>query len=360
MKKNDGIKKIAQDNVVTTEEACEILKRTRQQLQTYIRHGELEAFKVTSNINLYWRPEVIALSNKINQRTPSYSTVIVGDGYTDRTVKAVKELNINPDDIEEIYVFFEEYDGVSHGFYQLIDELMPNRLIPIEGAHFVVILKNGKEYWFNGVNCGYYGEGPHGTWKILTNWGILSDNVDDFVKYIADVSVLHIIRNGEQFELITEKSEFRQEDEESYGARYDKIRVRLWQYNGSTVLTQQSKYWDLMDTDLMMTFAHFLPEPEFVKFFSKEEAFETGHFSIESGRTTVYQIIIQDRYGKQIWIEYPLERMQIKDNEALKELLIRLGMHIPEEKLIDKIRNWLDSKPKWVGNSYIASYIAEE
>ena len=49
----NGFKKIAQQNVLSTDEACEILGRTRQQLNNYIKSGRLEILKSTKNGNLF-------------------------------------------------------------------------------------------------------------------------------------------------------------------------------------------------------------------------------------------------------------------------------------------------------------------
>lgn len=54
-----------QEEILTTEETCELLGRTRQQLNNYIRKGEIAAVKVTTNGNLFLKDDVVALKNRV-------------------------------------------------------------------------------------------------------------------------------------------------------------------------------------------------------------------------------------------------------------------------------------------------------
>ena len=132
----NGLKKIAQQNVLSTDEACEILGRTRQQLNNYIKSGRLEILKSTKNGNLFWRPDVFFLSKQIHQERIREHHEILG-GSTSQATQAAKNLNLNPREISEIYVFFEEKDAIEKNFYCLETLETPDTLIAIQAPNFV-------------------------------------------------------------------------------------------------------------------------------------------------------------------------------------------------------------------------------
>ena len=79
----NGFKKIAQQNVLSTDETCEILGRTRQQLNNYVKSGSLEILKSTKNGNLFWRPDVYYLAKQIHKERIRHHHEILG-GSTSR------------------------------------------------------------------------------------------------------------------------------------------------------------------------------------------------------------------------------------------------------------------------------------
>lgn len=165
----NGFKKIAQKNVLSTDETCEILGRTRQQLNNYVKSGSLEILKSTKNGNLFWRPDVYYLAKQIHKERIRHHHEILG-GSTSQAYQAAKNLNLNPREISEIYVFFEEKDAIEKDFYYLDTLETPDTLIAIHAPNFVIIMEDETEYWFDGFNCGYGGEGPSGTEDILDYW----------------------------------------------------------------------------------------------------------------------------------------------------------------------------------------------
>ena len=51
----DGVRLAALKNILTTEETCNILERSRQQLNNLIKGGDITVFKSTTNGNLFMR-----------------------------------------------------------------------------------------------------------------------------------------------------------------------------------------------------------------------------------------------------------------------------------------------------------------
>lgn len=58
LEKRGVLKHISQTNILTTEEVCKVLGRTRQQLSNYVKNGDIPILKKEANGNLFWRADV--------------------------------------------------------------------------------------------------------------------------------------------------------------------------------------------------------------------------------------------------------------------------------------------------------------
>lgn len=345
----NGLKKIAQQNVLSTDEACEILGRTRQQLNNYIKSGRLEILKSTKNGNLFWRPDIFLLSKQIHQERIREHHEILG-GSTSQATQAVKNLNLNPQEISEIYVFFEGKDAIEKNFYCLETLETPDTLIAIQAPNFVVIMKDETEYWFDGLNCGYSGEGPSGTETILDYWGILKKSKDNFTNFIKSTSILHIINDNNTWTLYKEKSHYLSNDE-----LYDRIKIHLYSFNKKLVLTQENasqSYTNSVPLEILTKYIDFIPQPVSIEFLSKEKALESGHFSVAFSKTILYQIIIRDITDRELWIEYPFEIIPPKEQQSMLDFLHMLDIKITDKSFIEKAKQWFGAKPRWINHIY--------
>jgi len=61
----EDMSSVIKQNILTTEEVCSILSRTRQQLNNYIKQNQITPYIKTSNGNLFWKPEVLAFAKTI-------------------------------------------------------------------------------------------------------------------------------------------------------------------------------------------------------------------------------------------------------------------------------------------------------
>lgn len=345
----NGFKKIAQQNVLSTDETCEILGRTRQQLNNYVKSGSLEILKSTKNGNLFWRPDVYYLAKQIHKERIRHHHEILG-GSTSQAYQAAKNLNLNPREISEIYVFFEEKDAIEKDFYYLDTLETPDTLIAIHAPNFVIIMEDETEYWFDGFNCGYGGEGPSGTEDILDYWGILEKTTDNFRNFIASTSILHIINENNTWTFYKEKSHYRLNDE-----LCDQIKVRLYSFNQKLILTQENTnfhYTNSISTEILSKYIDFIPQPVSVEFLSQERALESGHFSVAFSKTILYQIIIKDITDRELWIEYPFEIIPPKEQQSMLELLNMLDINITDKSFIEKAKQWFGAKPRWINHKY--------
>lgn len=69
MNENMDARELAFENVISTEEACKIIGRTRQQLYNLIMKGDIEPLKCISRTNMFWKPDIETYLDKRNKET---------------------------------------------------------------------------------------------------------------------------------------------------------------------------------------------------------------------------------------------------------------------------------------------------
>ena len=354
-----GLKTLAQANVLTTEETCSILDRTRQQLNNLLRKNEIEVFKVTSNGNLFWKPDVYELLRKINRDSGREYHEI--HGYTtSKSVSAFRSLSINPKEVEQVYVFLSARDAIQKNFYNIRDVEMPDTLTNIEAARFIIIMNNEEEYWFDGLTCGYGGEGCGGSETVLSELGILERGKSRVNSIISSNKVLHFYRDNGEWKYEGEDSV--EDDGMDYYWRQehdlDSIESYYYRYNGNLVLTQGVKYKKTFGAvkapskEVLMKSLYFTPNPVTVEFLTKEEALKTGHFRVGYSETLIYQIIIKDISDRELWLTYPIEDILKTNPLSMREVYEVLGIEVEEETLPDKLKYLLGLSPRKIFGRY--------
>lgn len=353
-----GEKAIALRNVLSTEEVCKIIGRSRQQLNNLIRNGDIEVFKALSNGNLFWRPEVYELLRKINREQPREVHEVYGES-TEKAIRAFHALDIDADHVEEVYVFFSHRDAILKNFYNIKEVEMPNTLTRVEGTRFIIIMDYGEEYWFEGLTCGYGGKGCGGTEDILSELGII-EKIYPINTIISGNRMLHFYRNEDRTWAYTGEPSIFEEHEINTFSEENLLGVDedLYRYNGHLVLTQSSRYRDVFgevpepSKAVLFKSLYFVPNPVSVEFLSEVDAMKTGHFQTTYGNTVIYQIIIRDVSDRELWLNYPFKEIPQNKQHNMKELLNVLGVKVEEMSLADRFLDWLNVRPRNIYGHY--------
>lgn len=355
----DGVKIAAYRNIFTTEEVCNIIGRTRQQLNNLIKNGDIEVFKSTTNGNLFWRPEVYELLRKINRERPRESHHIYGS-TTDKSLKAFKELNLDVSKVEQVYVFFNHRDAILKNFYNIEDVEMPDTLTNVDGARFIIIMEDNTEYWFDGLTCGYSGTGCVGTEKVLSAMGIIEKG-DPINEIIPSYRILHFWREDGKWLYEGEDSIVEEHEIDIFSEKnLIGIEENFYRFNGRLVLTQGARYRKVFgevqepSTEVLLKSLYFVPDPVSVEFLSEEEAIASGHFSNTYGETIIYQIVIRDVSDRELWLNYPFKQLPEKKQRNMKELMEFLGVKIDLEGecVPHPVLNWFRKRPRTIYGAY--------
>lgn len=354
----DGVRLAALKNILTTEETCNILERSRQQLNNLIKGGDITVFKSTTNGNLFWRPDVYELLRKINRERPREIHAILGCS-TDKSWEEYKELNLDKEEIDQIFVFFSHRDAILKNFYNIVEVEMPDSLTMVEAARFIIVMNDGTEYWFDGFTCGYSGQGCGGTENVLSDLGVLEKGKKNINPIISSSRMLHFWKDNNEWKhegsaSITEEHHIDSFSEENLLG----IEECFYRYNGHLVLTQGARYKRVLgevpepSREVLFKSLYFVPNPVSVEFLSKEEALNTGHFENRYGETILYQVVIRDLSDRELWLNYPFDNLPEKKQHSMKELMDVLGVKVEEQTTSEKILSWLSQKPRNIYKEY--------
>lgn len=340
---NDGMRKLAEINVLSTEQTCEILNRTRQQVNNLVHVGDIIPLKKMSRCNLFWKPDILNYAEyKYAKNKDEHHEIIRVAPH--KAITEFERLGISGKKIDEIFIYFDSKDAIEDNFFNLLGPTDKNTLIPVEAPTFVVIC-DSCEYWFSGINCGYAGVGPRSTEELLIHLGILIKEEEKVNSIISDSSIIYISRDNDEWTIETKESYFRNaEKEDSYGETL----AHLYHYNQKLVLACENNNlfdcWNERTSAYLSRYADFMHSPTTIEFLSYEEALNSGHFTIIFNNTIVFQIIIRDAFGKELWLPHPSEERINLRNPSIQDVLCINGIELDKENFTEKVNRWLGIK----------------
>jgi hypothetical protein len=242
-----------------------------------------------------------------------------------------------------ILITFHHYDMVQRGYYIDTEEPYRNNLNYIDTPSFIIKNKKGDELWLDGCNCGYGGEGPNGSKKILKDIGIS----DELIQQMFYRDIFELELNNGTYNLIGDgKSVFRNNTAFHNGT----IKTK----NGKLIfISDEDRNYDI---DQLTTFTtnyayYFLQNLKHIKIFaSREEAIDQGYYtSGRYGRESAYRFILIGDKGKEIWVNPVFEgNTKVSDESAVRTLMDALEVTLkePTNPKVEWIRkNLLSRKP---------------
>lgn len=345
------LRDIVKNDILVVSEVSDMLGVSKQQINNLIKKGKLIPAKGTPNGYLFLRGDIddyLQQKIKLNLQIPKE---ILGNGNTNKSKEYFDNVMAGYDKVQSVNIYFDRSDAIFDGYYTQAERFQRNHLIRIQAPTFVITYDDGEEFWFDGFNCGYEGEGPHGSYDVLTELGVQKEEADivfrsAWVRCYKEANGWKIInkernldhKEGEQIKNWMQERELYSE-------------ICLFNYNLVLIQKRVNKYkMDTQPIDFLLKYNYFVPQPVSVTFMTKEEARETGHYVSSTLGSTFYQIIIKDITGRELWLDYFVdEGMSISKQQNLQTILEKLGMSISEEnssKLTARIKNWLSIEPR--------------
>ncbi|SHI31550.1 helix-turn-helix domain-containing protein [Clostridium intestinale] len=301
-------------NVLTSSEVAELIQTTRQRVSAIVKSGEIEPIKQTSQGMLFLRSDIEAYKKKkelgyISPLENSFNPIYDRSGNTHKSIEFFEKNIDKLDQIESIFIFFDEIDAAIGNFYTASDLLKIGELRYIETPHFIIKDINGQELWLGGCNCGYGGTGPHGSRKVLS---ILRDSKrlnsfnysDEQIQEILYNRVVNIFIDSEgNTELIKRQSLV----DESFVKRDFTARLYLFRHN-LVLLQDTCSIWNKNDKyplGVIEKYRAFIPNPqEIIVYPTIAQARDAGYIGLNRGYSDeeVYRLIIRDATGRELWL----------------------------------------------------------
>jgi len=347
------IKELIKNNILTTSEVSDILQVGKARIAKLNESGELTPIKQTTLGNIYLKAEVE--DYKKNKKYGSnIDNKIAGplfdrDGNTRRSLAYYREHKYELGNIIAIYIFFNDMDAAINNFYIPSDQYYYENLRYCDSPHMILRDSNGKEMWLGGCNCGYGGEGPHGSAEILKDLredGILNKEpfTDEYIERLIYNHVISMYQDDEESNTWVIKKE-----KESLIPTFE-TGGSIYYYDNNLVFIQDPGNMWGNSVDILKSYQNFLPNPVEVRVFpTLEMAKEEGYACYRKNaiiQNAVYNVIIYDSSNRQIWLHTNNIGKNIYKNPEVKEILSECGFQVKkeiEEDTLAKIFRWLNT-----------------
>lgn len=338
---NDDIREYMRVNILTTSEAAEFLQVSRQRISAIVKNGEIDPVKYNSQGMLFLRSDIQKYKmNKyvrvMNCAHTTFHPIYDASGITAQSIRFFEEKIEELSRIHSVYVYFDEIDAVINNFYISSDLYSTGNLMHVDIPHLVIRDISGQELWLGACNCGYGGEGPHGTKTVLSRLrdsGRLKINyTDEQLEELIYQRVINIYTNESQpADVIFRESVI---NDNSYD-----FKARLYSFNNHLVLLQDNSIsWDMRDRyscAVLDKYRAFIPQPmEIVIFPTYQMAFNAGYvgFSFKSNAPQAYRLIIRDTSGRELWLNPNINNEKpIYKQDNIREILRACGYEFDEK-----------------------------
>lgn len=335
-----------EENVLNTQEACELLSISRATLLKLVDEEKIAPFKEMANGWLFFKHDLIQYKHKLYKESTvigvSQNKKIYGDGVTRDAEKEFDILVTNKADVVSIRIYFNEYDAIIDSYFTVTGTIVENKLANVRGPHMIVTLKNGEQLWFNGLLCGYDGAGPGGSKRILTSVGV--NNEEDIDK-LYKASIIEYYKEDGLWKVHV----FRERplgDTKDEGKTFGQI----YFFNNNLILISDTlREWDFNTEGFLRRYSNFLTAPSSVTIMTGKYARETGHYNISVCSETCYQVILKDESGREIWFPFPIDcEKSLLKQESLQNILNLIGMEIDTscKPIPQRLKEWLSTTLK--------------
>lgn len=329
-----------QKNVLLTGEVGELLGVSKQQVSNLVKQGKIKPFKYNANSSLFLKSTIDEYMAKKLSKNMYRKNEIIGEGNTFKTRKHFDSIKESHKNIQEVHLYLNSQEAIFDGYYCLEGHYQRDALLRLDAPTCVLKLDNDEEIWYDGFNCGYGGTGPNGSYRLLIELGV----VDELASQVFKTSKLSFYKTHSEWEMVNRTTSISNKD-------YPVTDSNIYMYNDRLVLVQNRPEKHKLDTqyeEFIDKYSFFIPRPVEIAFLSREEALNTGHVIANCNYCGVYQIIIKDISGSELWLDYKLnENQSISKQQNLESILKKIGITIPENKetLSERIKNWLGIAP---------------
>lgn len=259
------------------------------------------------------------------------------------TRQKIEEGFLRLEKIKKVQIYFSDDDAVMDGYYYLNDKRTHGRLESLSSPSMVLTDEDGDQMWIHCAKCGYGGSGPNSAKRILRmlpNEGFnqVPALSEDQLEAINEYRVVSFERIGNEWVSSLQDSRF--EPQMRLNREFKAPpQATLYRYENRFVMLQgqENPYSEQEDNGIakrtLKEYTHFIPHPVAFTFYNDPElAIERGHIcpdTVHSNQAGIYPLIIQDKSGRQLWLQPYVERDQpFEHQDTVKDLLASVGFDL--------------------------------
>lgn len=324
---------IVRDEVMTASEVADLLGVTRQQLVNLEKKKRLLPVVQKKGINLYIKCDVEEYQKIKSKAQTIIPQPVIGHGVTQKCYDHIKNELPNKGDIEAIFIYFNYIDAIMDGFYTTYEIAKRDQLMKLNVPTFIVKYSNLNEVWYEGLNCGYGGTGPHGSVDVLTKFFDVPKEIAEQVFY---AKYMKLYREGAKWRCICDIREaYKNDGKSTYEIESFKSVSKIMLFNNKLVLLQEksSRYWNEDEArNFLNSNLSFISYAKRITIYPRDLAIKTGHYINSSVGETIYQIVIEDVSGRELWLNnYVDENTPIHRQDTIGEILRKLDFDVVED-----------------------------
>ena len=324
---------IVRDEVMTASEVADLLGVTRQQLVNLEKKKRLLPVVQKKGINLYIKCDVEEYQKIKSKAQTIIPQPVIGHGVTQKCYDHIKNELPNKGDIEAIFIYFNYIDAIMDGVYTTYEIAKRDQLMKLNVPTFIVKYSNLNEVWYEGLNCGYGGTGPHGSVDVLTKFFDVPKEIAEQVFY---AKYMKLYREGAKWRCICDIREaYKNDGKSTYEIESFKSVSKIMLFNNKLVLLQEksSRYWNEDEArNFLNSNLSFISYAKRITIYPRDLAIKTGHYINSSVGETIYQIVIEDVSGRELWLNnYVDENTPIHRQDTIGEILRKLDFDVVED-----------------------------
>ena len=320
-----------ENDLLFSSEAAEFLGISKQRLAVLEKEGRIKSIKHSNSGTLFLKQDLLNFQHKETFHSTKLKSLV---GITSTSLNYYDEHKLELGDIYRITIYEYEIDAIHDGNYEKSDNSFGDRLFKLD-VPLMIIKGTKNEMWLGGCTCGYSGIGPSGSVKILTELGI--HKPEDTIGY----KIIEYVKINNVWKLSICREHSIDDDIDK------KVNMRFFSKDEKLVLLQDN---DLLSNsqviNTLFMFKDFMPNPYQITLYpNRNEAENNGYFfkSYNEIHTIVFQMILEDKTGNQIWLPYYFDPRKIVYEElTIKKVFEMCNFDLPEVTKFDKLKHWFN------------------
>lgn len=258
-------------------------------------------------------------------------------GITHHSLKTFYDNRERFGTLHAAFVYFDHTDAVFDNFF-ISSNHYGGRFHKLEIPYLVLRDDEMNEMWLGGCNCGYGGEGPHGTETILLECGLTKGQVEPIFSYRI---VKFFKKQSGDFKSEYRDSPLRSLNEIPPHQSRHAMHCHIF-YDGYLTFAENCNRWKSDSLQTLKYYKSYIQNPSEIIVMSKDEAMNHGYVLDEN---IVYPVVVRDTSEQRQLLLHPFldDAKPFLKQQMILETIKMCDFKVPERNFLEKISDWLNT-----------------